>query len=409
MQHGNLSDLRRLPRRRLPVVLLGGLNVARALGLAGIPVVVACSDDEEPALFSRYCTAIWRLPPLRQAEAVCQSLESLAARLRAIYPCSVPLFFSNDDYLRFVNAHRERLEARFRMLLNEEATTLALLDKDRFARFASERGLPVPRDLSWETLATHAGPVLVKPATKQGWEARPALAELFEGNKARVWPDGATARAEAALARVQSDVVLSEYIEGGDTDLWCFDGVADEHGEVMASHVGRKLRCSPPLTGDSSYIELVDEPQLQRLGREIARAIPLRGIFNMDLKRDPATGRFYLLEINARCNLWLYIGARNGMNLAKVFYEYLVRGDRPREMRYRARYRWIDFKLDRAAYRALASAGRTTFPGWIASLCAPKVYSVFAWRDPGPFIAMLLHRVRRRAKNAGVPGLESSF
>jgi len=408
MDTSGFPALSRLPRDRMPVVLLGGLNVVRALGLARIPVIVASPDDDEPALFSRYCTARWKLPPLARPRMVVDALLSLAARLRSIYAAPVPLFYSNDDYLRLVDAYREELEPRFRLMLNEPATTLALLDKDRFARFALERKLPVPCTLSWETLAAHPGPVLVKPATKQGWEARPALAELFEGNKARVWPDGATARAEAALARVQPDVVFSEYVDGGDTDLWCFDGVADERGEVMASHVGRKLRCSPPLTGDSSYIELAEEPELQRLGREIAKAIPLRGIFNMDLKRDPATGRFYLLEVNARCNLWLYIGARNGMNLAKIFYDYLMRGERPREAHYRARYRWVDFKLDRAAYRALAADGRLTLARWATSLCAPKVYSLFAWRDPHPFFVQMLRRVRHRASSIALPRLEKS-
>ena len=41
---------------RLPAVLLGGLNVCRALGLAGIPVIVG-APAHEAAFASRYC---WR-------------------------------------------------------------------------------------------------------------------------------------------------------------------------------------------------------------------------------------------------------------------------------------------------------------------------------------------------------------
>ena len=116
----------------------------------------------------------------------------------------------------------------------------------------------------------------------------------------------------------------------------------------------------------------------------------------MDFKRDPQTGRFYLLEINARCNLWLYMGARNGLNLARVFYDYLMSGRVPKARPYRARYRWLDFALDRAAYRELARQGKITRARWLATLASPKVYALFAWHDPAPLARSLARRVRRR-------------
>ena len=106
------------------------------------------------------------------------------------------------------------------------------------------------------------------------------------------------------------------------------------------------------------------------MGREIAAMLPLKGIFNMDFKRDPASGRFYLLEINARCNLWLYMGAKNGLNLAKVLYDYLVTGCECAPPGYRERYRWLDFALDRSAYRMLAAQGHITRTRWLATLAA---------------------------------------
>jgi predicted ATP-grasp superfamily ATP-dependent carboligase len=311
------------------------------------------------------------------------------------------LFYSNDDYLQLVSAFRARLEGRFRLMLNDEASTRAMLDKARFAEFAARRGLPVPASLVWEgkgrnSLAARGGPVLVKPASKVATKEIPGLASLFEGGKALVRPTGPAVRNDAAIARVRGHLVFHEYVPGQDEDLWCFDGVADETGRVLAAHTGRKLRCAPPLTGDSSYIELAHDGDLAALGREVAAAVPLKGIFNMDFKRDPQTGRFYLLEINARCNMWLYMGARNGLNLARVFYDYLVAGRRPAATAFRTRYRWIDFALDRNAYRAMAAEGRINRAKWLRSLCAPKVYALFAWHDPGPFLEMLAGRLRRR-------------
>lgn len=396
MADGVLSRLQSLPRERPPVVLLGGLNVVRALGLARIPVIVATAERDEPGVFSRYCHAHWGLPPFTDATAAVASLDTLASFLATCFPQPVPLFVSNDDALRFVHAHRAHLQGRFRMLLNEPATTEALLDKDRFAEFARAHGLPVPRTIAWDELPSHAGPVLLKPARKGGWPPGEALSRLFSDNKALLRASGADAHADAIVAECRNEIVFQEYIQGADNELWCFDAVADGNGRVIASHTGCKHRCFPPLTGDSSYIELAEDAELDALGRDLARDAGLKGIFNMDFKRDARTGRFHLLEINARCNLWLYIGARNGINLAKIHYEHLVNGAVPEQPRYGSRFRWIDFKLDRAAYRALAGDGRLTLRRWLRSLAAPKVYSVFAWRDPMPLIGALLWRMRTR-------------
>ena len=401
----DFAGLRRLPKGSLPVVLLGGLNVVRALGLGGIPVIVASADDEEPARFSRYCAAHWSLPPLGQASGVLDRLESLAARLAGMHMRKPPLFFSNDEYLRFVLAHRARLEQRFSLLLSDDEVAWALLDKARFAAFAAERNLPVPRAFSWDgsdgpALAGQREPVLVKPAEKLAAADVSAVGALFDGGKALVRASGAEVMADARIAALRDRLVFQEYVEGDDSALWCYDAVADEHGNVLASHTGRKLRCAPPLTGDSSYIELARNEELEVLGREIAASLPLRGIFNMDLKRDARTGRWYLLEVNARCNLWLYMGAMNGVNLARVLYRYLVHRERPAALRFRQRYRWIDFALDRSACRDLARGGKLTPSAWLASLMRPKVYSVFAWRDPGPLTRMWAVRARNRLQRA---------
>ena len=53
-----------------PVVLLGGLNVVRALGLAGIPVIIASSARSTPSMASRYCAGVIELPPIADREGV---------------------------------------------------------------------------------------------------------------------------------------------------------------------------------------------------------------------------------------------------------------------------------------------------------------------------------------------------
>ena len=390
-------------RGRVPVLLLGGVNLVRTLGLAGIPVVVASSDPTEPAFASRYCSATALLPPLDHPRAV-NRLVALGERLREHAGRRVPLMCGSDDGLKLVYAHRARLARHFLLLLNDVTTADSLLDKARFQALAAKRGLPVPREYQWDgtaeiALANAAREVLVKPKTKVDWHDSQLHGRLFaDGAKARVFANGAEAMAEPAVALFRNELQFQEYIPGDDRSLWSFHGFADENGAVLASFVGRKVRTDPPLTGESAFIELAEEPALEALGREIAAKLPLRGPFKMDFKRDPRDGRWLLLEINARYNLWHYLGAWNGVNLMRVAYDYLVYQRRPEPLRARTAFRWISIEGDYRAYRALRSRGEISTARWLASIVLSRnVCNVFALRDPGPWLRFWGQRVLRRA------------
>ena len=387
----------------VPVLLLGGVNLVRTLGLAGIPVVVASSDPSEPAFASRHCGATAMLPPLDSPKAV-NRLCALGERMRAFAGRRVPLMCGSDDGLKLVYAHRARLARHFVLMLNDAHVADSLLDKARFQALAAKHQLPVPREYRWDgtgelALANAATEVLVKPKTKVDWHDSHLHGRLFaDGAKARVFANGKEAMADPALALFRDELQFQEYIPGDDRSLWSFHGFADEHGTVLASFVGRKIRTDPPLTGESAFIELAEDPPLEAIGREIAAKLPLRGPFKMDFKRDPRDGRWLLLEINARYNLWHYLAARNGLNLMRVAYDYLVDRSRPEPMRARATYRWISLEGDWRAYRALRSRGQLSTARWLASiLLSRNVCNVFAMHDPGPWIRFWRMRVVRRA------------
>ncbi len=244
----------------------------------------------------------------------------------------------------------------------------------------------------------HRGPVLVKPRVKVDWYDSPLRARLFDGAaKARIFESGAAAAADAAVARYHDQLLFQEYIPGGDEALWSFHGIADDHGRVLAAFVGRKIRTHPPLTGESAYIELAHEPSLEEAGRSIAARIPLKGVFKMDFKRDARDASWRLLEVNARFNLWHYLGAANSLNLPQVTYDYLVDGVVPAPLVPRRRYRWLALELDFRAYRILAARGELTAGRWLRSILgARKVYNVFAWHDPGPWLSFWGRRLARR-------------
>jgi len=215
-----------------------------------------------------------------------------------------------------------------------------------------------------------------------------------------VFQSGRELSAHPLALQLQRDLMLQEYVPGGDRELWSFHGFADEKGAALAWFIGRKLRTYPALTGMSSYLELAHDGALAALGRQIAARIPLKGVFKMDFKRDAAGGRWVLLEINARFNLWHHVAARNGVNLPQVAYDYLQHGIRrscpAMPARHRSTWRWLCLRLDYRAFRELASRGELTWAGWLWSIARPpKVYDLFSWSDPLPFLHHWLARLKR--------------
>ena len=388
---------------RTPALLLGGVNLVRALGLAGIPVVVASPEEDEPAFASRHCAGKCVLPPLSRPDAVVDAIVMIGEHLAMLHGRRIPLFYGSDDYLKLIYAHRERLERHFLVLLNTPRVANALLTKDNFQDFARECGLPVPTPLSWEGtsaagVASFAGPVVVKPSNKEGWSDSQLRKRAFGKAKALVFPTGAQAASDPMLALYHDRLTCQQYVSGDDSSNWSFHAFADGKGRVIHSFTGRKIRTFPPDNGESAYIELAENEELRVLGTRLAACIPLKGIFKMDFKQDARTGRWYLLEVNARFNLWHYLGAANGVNLMRTAYDYLVDGTRPvAPQPYATTYRWLAFDLDVRAFRAMRARGEIGTPGWLLSLGLSRIVcNVFSWSDPGPWLRLWNRRFSRR-------------
>jgi len=387
----------------IPVVLLGELNIVRALGLAQIPVIIASSERRTPSMASRYCRGVIELPPIAERDAVVEALVRAGRGLAARYGRPVPLFYGNDDWLGLVQEHRAVLAPHFALLLNEPALADALLDKSRFQALGESLGLPLPRRIDWDALDAETTPVLVKPKVKTAWDRSSVHRQLFGGEgKARVFASGREARAEALVQQLAGQLAFQEYVPGGDDAIWSFHGFAAPGGDVLEWFVGRKIRTFPALTGDSSYLRLARNEHLVALGRRIAARLRLAGIFKMDFKRSRATGGFYLLEINTRFNLWHYLGAVNGVNLPRVAYDFLVENRLPERSVAKTRTRWLSLRYDWPAYRELKALGALGTAQWLWSLAqAPKVYDLFSWSDPLPLVRRLGMRVERLSRRAG--------
>lgn len=209
------------------------------------------------------------------------------------------------------------------------------------------------------------------------------------------------------IARIESfssDFVVQEQITGGEEHVYSFHAYLDASRRSLGHYVGRKIRTYPRTAGVSTYLELVSEPELCRVGFEVLERLGLVGVVKLDFKRDPGTGRFYLLEVNPRFNLWNHLGAAAGVNLPMLAYQDLTGLPASPSPEARTGVRWLSLADDtRTFVRLFAPAGELTLWSWLASLRGPKVYDVFAWDDPSPFVMSLVRgrAASRRERPAG--------
>jgi D-aspartate ligase len=372
-------------------LMLGDLCLVRCFGGTDVPLVIAGPDPTHVSFLSRYARRTVTIAPWDRPDTVLADLEQIAASL----PEPPVLFYDNDEQLRFVSRHRERLSKVYRFLLPDAGLVDPLSDKRQFGMFAQARGLPVPRQIASRdvdgpdaALASLRLPCVIKPDLHSGWYSHP---ELFVDGPRKAFLVSTPAELRerwAEVARHVQDFVVQEYVPGGEDQIYSFHAYVDKTGAVKGWFLGKKIRTFPRDAGVSTFLELVHEPCLADLGFDIVRRIGIVGPMKMDFKRDPE-GAFHLLEINARFNLWHRLGAVSGVNLPMIAYRDLTGLEGPAvESTYTTDIRWLALANDlRSFLRSYRPSGELGWLDWIGSLRGRMIYDVFQWDDPVPFLS----------------------
>jgi D-aspartate ligase len=283
-------------RSPVPAVVVGananGLGIVRTLGKAGITVIIVDKDKKLPGMHSRYARPV--LVKDMSGPALVEGLLALRARLD-----DDPLLFLTYDYhVSTVANHWEELRGAFRMRLPERDCLFALMHKSGFQALAEAHGFAVPRAVSLrneedlDKLHALRFPVVVKPGSK----------DSFFNNLApracKVATRGATETLCRQILLRAPALVVQEWIEGAETDIYFCLQYRGREGGTIASFTGRKLRAWPPLTGNTVSCVAAPEvgDELERVTTAFFDAVGFSGMCGMEFKRDAENGRFVMVE-----------------------------------------------------------------------------------------------------------------
>jgi D-aspartate ligase len=364
----------------VPAVVVGaagpcGLGVVRSLGRANIPVILADPNPAEPAMHTRLAHK-----HVISALAGRPLIEDLLTLSDMVGRPSV-LFLTNDEAALAVSEFRSELESHYRFRLPSHDCLTSLLHKQNFQELAEKYRFPVPRSAfvrkpsDFGALANLRFPCIVKPPVKMAEYLR-----LFE----RAYKVHSKEEAEAACSSilpVAPELVIQEWIEGDDDDIYfCLQyGAADGH--AVCSFTGRKLTIWPPDVGETASCTAAPDAHaiLGPLTEAFFRKVAFTGLGGIEYKKDARTGAFLMIEPTVgRVDRQEEVATLHGVNIPLAAYCYELGLPMPSANARSESIIWQDLLWHRKATRGAQAKKGARQPSY-------RIYGAY-WRanDPTP-------------------------
>jgi predicted ATP-grasp superfamily ATP-dependent carboligase len=379
-------------RAAVPAVVLGwhhgSLGIARSLGRLGVAVHGVHTDLRATPLSSRYVASAtqWEFGRETPAASV-RTLLELAERLgeRAV------LIPTSDDLAIFVAEHADALAPAFRFPRVAAATVRALSDKRELYLLARRLGVPTPetsfprcREEVTAFAASAVFPVMLKGIDGLRLQARTGLKMCIARDQA-----GLMAAYDRMEDPAAPNLMLQEYVPGGDDTIWMFNGYFDDRSQCRAAFTGKKLRQHPVHTGSTSLGICLENPEVERLTVDFMRAIGYRGILDVGWRYDARDGGYKLLDPNPRIGstFRLFLDAA-GMDVVRYLYADLTDQPLPPAVQREGR-KWMVEDRDLESALDYLREGTLSAGRWLRSFQGVEESAWFARDDLRPFFLTL--------------------
>lgn len=372
-----------MPEMAVPAVVAGlglnGLGVVRSLASKGVPVTAVDSQTGNPAMHTRYGRKV-RVRAMHGDAFV----EDLLALARSFSERPV-LFLTEEATVRTVSARRSALESCYRITLPPAAILDSLMHKQSFQRLAERHDFRVPRSLhvldddTLEQARELRYPVVLKPGKKDAGYGR-SFRKAY-----RLESFDELCRQSRQIMPVLPDLVVQEWIDGADSDVYfCLQYIRAD-GQPAASFSGRKIRSWPPAVGGTASCTAAPEAAsaIEAETTRFFRATGFVGMGSMEFKHDAASGAFYLIEPTVgRTDYQEEVATLNGVNIPFAAYcaelglavPAFRPKSRPRVWREAATDLWSAELQHQRCGRGPLESGRRIDAWW-------------RWNDPMPWIA----------------------
>jgi predicted ATP-grasp superfamily ATP-dependent carboligase len=380
----------------------GALAIARSLGRLGIPTYLVTEKGPSAVSSSRYWvkTFTWDFSAPRD-----RSLQFLLDVGRQIG--SRPILLAITDWAAiFIEDNASALKERFIFPNPAPPLIRRLANKWEMFLAAKEHGIPTPeaaypqsRDDVLKFLQAARLPIVMKGADLSSPQAKwkeivQTAGDLLE-------------RYDRAAASGPPNLILQEYIPGGDDTVWMCNAYFDAASECRAVFAGRKLRQYPAHVGIASLAVCAPNETVENATRHFMQAVGYKGCVGIGYRYDSRDGLYKVLDVNARVSaIFRLFVSPAGMDVVRVCYLDLTGQPIPALAPSPGR-KWL-LEEDIFSAPTYAREGSLTFTQWLRSLRGVKEMHWFAADDLAPILVWswshihpLLRGAVRRVKSFG--------
>ena len=382
-----------------PAVVLGGsfnaVSVTRSLGRIGVDVT-ALGDPMSAVHGSRHCR---NFVDLGRGEGMqsrwLEWLGQAGGEGAVLLPC-------DDDGLELIARNRRALvDLGYRPFEADDDVVLAMLDKDHSYRLAREIGVRAPLTAAIRGYSDLDGSL---DAFRYPCALKPIHSHLFArafGRSLKAFTVNDRPELDRRLQELLAldlEMLVTEIVPGGEDQFVGYYSYIDADGQPLFNLTKRKLRQFPPDFGMGCYHITSADPEVVEVGSRFVRGVGVRGLANVEMKRDARDGELTLIECNHRFTAINELLRIAGADLAAFAYNQLVGRPNPALDGYRTGVRfWYPMQDTRSAAR-LHRRGSLSLGGWVRSVAHRQHTPLFEWSDPRPTFTLARARLLRSLK-----------
>lgn len=315
-----------------------------------------------------------------------------------------PLLFPGaDPYVEFIDSHLKELKQYYLMPMTDQGLWTDVMNKEILHDMATKFGVLVPETVRineenfYEKIEKNIKyPCIVKPTDS------PAFVAVF---RKKIFLCNNVEELNTALKLCKDenlDVIVQRIIPGFDDHMYTFDAYMDQNSNVTHWTTCQKHRQYPINFGASVYTEQKYVPELYDIGAPFFKAIKYKGFGEIEFKKDSETGKFYLIEINARTTNLNILLNKAGLNFPYIAYMDMIgRPLEPKAIKEDTGYVFRYLHEDLLAIRDYIKTKQLTTGYVVKSLFKKKAAAIWSFDDPKPgldYFGILMKKVVDKVK-----------
>ena len=188
------------------------------------------------------------------------------------------------------------------------------------------------------------------------------------------------------VAAVSPEVLVQEWIPGPSNEIVIMGGYFGNNSQALGYFCARKLVQEPEDFGTGCLVQNLLLEELVEPSARLCQSLNYRGMAEIEYKYDANAREYKLIEINARHWDWHQLAHMSGVNLTRVAYSDLTGHALDSSTSRKTGGKWIAEDAFMLHAAAAIYQRRVKLRTLLQQLSGPKMFAIFAWDDPWPFL-----------------------